>query len=263
MRALRVLAATAALPAACACAQQIVTLQPRPGVSQSFFIEGMGEASPKAIALLYSGGYGVVRLRIENGLPKFQAGNFLVRSRGDFVRNGVLPVVVDVPSDWSGGVSDRYRRSDEQTADARAVLAEIGKRYPAIPVFVVTTSRSTLSGAHLGRALSAGEISGVVLSSSMLVPGGAWESLAGFDYRTIHSRLLFVHHRDDGCNATPYYAAERAARGFALVSVSGGLPATSGPCEPFAPHGFYGKEAAVVDAITGWMLKRPYASEIR
>jgi len=263
MRGLRVLAATLALPAACACAQQMVTLKPRPQATESFFIEGMGEASPRAVALLYSGGYGAVQLRMEDGVPKFQAGNFLVRSRGEFIRNGVLPVIVDVPSDWSGGVSDRYRRSDEQAADARAVLAEIRRRYPGIPAFIVTTSRSTLSGAYLASALAAGEVAGVVLSSSMVAPGGAWESLVGFDFKSVRSALLFVHHRDDGCKATPYYAAERAARGFALISVSGGLPAASGPCEPFAPHGFYGREAEVVDAIAGWMLKRPFASEIR
>lgn len=262
MRGPGLLAATLALPAACACAQVIVTLQPRPQVSESFFIEGLGEASPRAIALLYSGGYGVVRLRMEDGVPKFQQGNFLVRSRGEFIRNGVLPVIVDVPSDWAGGVSDRYRRSEEQVTDARAVLAEIRRRFPGVPVFIVTTSRSTLSGATLGRALAPGEIAGVVLSSSMVAPGGAWESLVGFDFKSIRSALLFVHHHDDGCRATPYYAAERAARGFTLISVGGGLPATSGPCEPFAAHGFYGKESAVVDAIAGWMLKRPFPSEI-
>jgi len=262
MRGVGAIAATLALPAACACAQVMVTLRPRPDVSQSLFIEGMGEASPKAVAILYSGGYGVVRLRMEDGVPKFQEGNFLVRSRGEFIRNGVLPVVVDVPSDWSGGESDRYRRSDEQATDARAVLAEIGRRYPGTPVFVVTTSRSTLSGAYLGRALGPGEIGGVVLSSSMVAPGHGWESLVGFDFKAVRVPLLFVHHRDDGCKATPYYGAESAARGFALVSVSGGLPATSGPCEPFAAHGFYGKEAAVIDAVAAWMLKKPFATEI-
>ena len=262
MKGSRVLAATLALPAACACAQQIVTLQTRPGVTQSFFIAGMDEASPRAVALIYSGGYGAIGLRMEDGGPKFRDGNFLVRSRGEFIRNGVLPVLVDVPSDWSGGVSDRYRRSDEQTADAHAVLAEIRRRDPAVPVFIVTTSRSTLSGASLGKALAAGEVAGVVLSSSMVSPGAGWESLVGFDFKALRVPLLFVHHRDDGCIATPYYAAASVARGFPLVSVSGGLPATSGPCEPFAPHGFYGKEAAVVDAIAAWMLRKPFATEI-
>jgi hypothetical protein len=48
-----------------------------------------------------------------------------------------------------------------------------------------------------------------------------------------------------------------------LITVKGGKPPESGPCEPLAQHGFYGKEAETVDAIAGWMLKRPYAKEIR
>lgn len=260
MRGVRVLAATLLLPGACACAQEIVTLTTRPGVTQSFLIDAMGEAAPKAVALIYSGGYGDIKLRMEQGLPKFQAGNFLVRARGEFIRNGVLPVIVDVPSDSPAGVSDQYRRSDEQTADARAVLAEMRRRFPRLPMFIVTTSRSTLSGAHLGRALG-DEIAGVVLSSSMVAPG-PWGSLVGFDFREIRSALLFVHHRDDGCQATPYYLAAKAADGFPLVSVGGGLPAKSGPCDALAPHGYYGREAPTVDAIAAWMLKKPFARKV-
>lgn len=254
-----VLAATLLLPA-CACAQELVEIAPRPGVTQSFFIPRAD--APKALALLYSGGNGDIHLRLEGGRPAFQEGNFLLRSRGDFIRNGIVPVIVDVPSDSPQGVSDAYRRSDAQVTDARAVLAAVRARFPGLPVFIVTTSRSTLSGAHLGRALGADEIAGVVLSSSMVV-SGPWESLVGFDFKAVKAPLLFVHHRDDGCQATPYYAAARMAEGFPLVSVQGGLKPKSGPCAPFAPHGYYGTEARVIDAIAAWMLKQPFAKDIR
>ena len=254
-----VLAATLLLPA-CACAQELVEVAPRPGVTLSFFIARAD--APKALALLYSGGHGDIHLRLERGRPVFQEGNFLLRSRGEFIRNGILPVIVDVPSDSPQGVSDAYRRSDAQVADARAVLAAVRARFPGLPVFIVTTSRSTLSGAHLGRSLGADEIAGVVLSSSMVV-SGPWESLVGFDFKAVRAPLLFVHHRDDGCQATPYYAAARIAEGFPLVSVQGGLAPKSGPCAAFAPHGYYGSEARVIDAMAAWMLKRPFAKDIR
>jgi hypothetical protein len=261
MRALVLAAATLLLPA-CACAQVLVALATRPGVTEPVFIADMGEAQPRAVALLYSGGYGDIHLRLEDGRPAYRAGNFLLRSYGEFIRNGVLPVMVDAPSDFASGMPDSYRRSDAQVADARAVLREVRRRFPGVPVFIVTTSRSTLSGAHLGRALGAGEVDGVVLSSSMAV-SGAWESLAGFDFRAIKAPLLFVHHRDDGCKATPYYAAERLASGFALISVEGGLPPKSGPCDSFAAHGYYGVEPRVVDAMSAWMLKQPFPKDIR
>jgi hypothetical protein len=252
------------LPAAFACAQErgIVTIPTRAGVTQSFFVAGMGDVKPQAVALLYNGGYGALQLRMEGGQPKFAPGNFLIRSRREFIRNGVLPVLVDVPSDEPTGVPDAYRRSEKQVADTRAVLAEVRKRVPGLPVFIVTTSRSTLSGAYLGRALGADEVAGVVLTSSMIVASRNWESLAAFNFKSVNAPLLLVHHRGDGCEATPYPAMARAAEGFTLISVKGGKPPESGPCDPFAPHGYFGKEAETVDAIAAWMLKRPFAKEI-
>ena len=44
--------------------------------------------------------------------------------------------------------------------------------------------------------------------------------------------------------------------------MKGGKAPESGPCDPFAPHGFWGKEPQTVDAIAGWMLKKPYPREI-
>ena len=74
--------------------------------------------------------------------------------------------------------------------------------------------------------------------------------------------ILFVHHREDACESTPFHEADLLGARFPLVAVKGGKPPESGPCEPFAPHGFYGKEPETVDAIAAWMLKKPYRKEI-
>jgi hypothetical protein len=242
-------------------AQELVTVPTRPGVTQSFFVPSMDGRRAEAIALLYVGGHGNINLRSEGGQVKFGQNNFLPRARREFIRNRILPVILDTPSDARSGVGDRTG-SAEQTADARAVLAELRGRFPGVPIFVVTTSRSTISGAHLGRALGDG-ISGVVLSSSLFVsPRGRWPVIAGFDFAAIRSRLLFVHHRDDLCQATPYSAVAPLGERFALISVSGGKPAESGPCDPFSAHGYYGREPVTVDAIAAWMLNRPFARSI-
>jgi hypothetical protein len=250
-------------PQGVASAQEVVVVPTRASVTQSVFIANMGGVKPEAVALLYSGGAGEIKLRLENGQPKFNPGNFLIRSRAEFIRSGVLPVLVDVPSDSPAGVSDPYRRSAAQAADARAVIEEVRKRFPGLPVFIVTTSRSTLSAAYLARTLPADELAGVVLSSSMVAPGLGWETISGLEPGTAKVPVLFVHHREDGCRACPYAAAERAARGFALISVKGGNPAKSGPCEPYAAHGYFGREAETIGAIAGWMLKKPFASDIQ
>ncbi len=255
------LAAAFALPAATA-AQEIVTVPTRPGITQSFFIPGMGARPPAAIALLYIGGYGNINLRTEGGRPKFGQNNFLPRARREFIRNGVLPVIMDTPSDAPTGVGDEYRTGTAQAVDARAVLAELRRRYPGLPIYILTTSRSTISGAHLGRVLG-NDIAGVVLSSSMFAsPRGRWPVITGFDFSSIKSRLLFVHHTGDTCAATPYSVAAGLGERYPLVSVSGGKPPESGPCDPFSPHGFYGKEPETVDAISNWMLNKPFSRRI-
>jgi len=252
--------------AAAARAQEIVTLPTRPGVTQSLFIASMGERKPAAAALLLIGGGGNINLRMEGGQVRFGQGNFLPRSRREFIRNGILPVILDNPSDQQAGagMSDQFRESAAHATDVRAIVGEIKKRYPALPVFVVGTSRSTYSAAHLAVALER-EIAGVVLSASYFYGGGRAMApmLASFDWSKVKISLLVVHHVDDGCAGTPYRDAARLGQRFPLISVEGGKPAESGPCEPLAQHGFYGKEAQTVDAIAAWMLGKPFAKEIR
>jgi hypothetical protein len=261
---LRRLVFIAAAGAACfAAAQELVTVPSRPGVTQSFVILPMEGREPAAIALLYVGGGGRINARSEDGRVKFGARNFLPRSGAEFVRNRILPVVMDAPSD-QGELSDGYRMEREQSTDARAVIAELKRRFAGLPIYVVGTSRGSISAAYVGRDL-AGEVDGVVLTSSVfggISPRRQVPSLRGFDYAGIRSPLLFVHHRADGCEHTPYAAAARLAARYPLISVSGGTPAESGPCEPFSAHGYFGREPQTVDAIAGWMLKRPFPQEI-
>lgn len=250
----------AALPAQ---AREIVTLPTRPGVTLPFFIAGMEGVEPKAVALMLIGGGGNIRLREEGGKVRFGAQNFLPRARREFVAAGIQPVILDNPTDQQAGpgMSDAFRRSPEHGADLRAVIAEVKKRFPGRPVFLVTTSRSTISGAYQARALG-GELAGVVLSSSLFRERNA-PVLAAFDFSSAALPLLFVHHRADACPATPYYDAERLGARFPLVSVSGGKPPETGSCDPLSPHGYFGKEAETVAAIAAWMLGEPYAREIR
>jgi hypothetical protein len=243
-------------------AQDLVTLQTRPGVTLSFFIADMGGAQPRAIALMLIGGGGNIRLRTEAGQVRFGAQNFLPRSRREFIAEGILPVILDNPTDQQAGdgMSDDFRAGAEHTTDLRAVIAEVKRRYPQLPVFLATTSRSTVSAAYQARAIGS-ELAGAVLSSSLFYAGRR-PMLAAFDFSTVKIPILFVHHRDDGCAFTPYREAEKLAVRFPLVSVSGGRSPETGPCQPLAPHGYYGKESETVAAIAAWMLGRPFAREI-
>ena len=76
--------------------------------------------------------------------------------------------------------------------------------------------------------------------------------------------MLIVHHVDDGCRYTPYSEARKLAeaRRYPLITVKGGLPATSDACEAFSPHGYLGKEPETATAIVNWIQKKPYRENI-
>jgi hypothetical protein len=146
--------------------------------------------------------------------------------------------------------------------------ADLGRRFPGLPVFLVGTSRGSVSAASVGARID-GSIAGIVLTSSMCRQTGPRSrepgtGLSRFDFGRLKAPTLLVHHHEDACPTTPYADAASLAKksSFALVSVAGGAPATSGPCEPMSAHGFLGHETETVGAVVNWMLKRPYPAEI-
>jgi pimeloyl-ACP methyl ester carboxylesterase len=225
----------------------------------------MSAGKVQAVALLMVGGGGAINLRTRaDGQIAFQPGNFLPRSRREFIRNGILPVILDTPSDQKSAMSDEFRASSAHATDVRAVAAEMKKRYPRRPVFLVTTSRSTLSAVYLALALDQ-ELAGVVLTSSLFYSDGKSMAprLASFDWSKIRIPVLVVHHWDDGCPPTPYREAARLGKRYPLVTVRGGKAPQGPACEPFSQHGFLGKEPETVDAIAAWMLGKPFSKDIR
>jgi alpha-beta hydrolase superfamily lysophospholipase len=244
-------------------AQEVITLPTRDGVTQSYLLLQPASGAPQAVAVLFPGGGGNIRLRLEGGQIKFGPNNFLVRSRNEFVQRGIAAALMDAPSDQQSGMNDDFRSGAQHRSDIQAVVADLNQRFPAIPIFFVGTSRGTVSAGYLGRSITG--IAGVVLTSSVFLAAGrraGAAGLSGFDFSSIKSPVLLVHHRLDGCNVTPYRAAQQLADRFPLVSVSGGKPAESTPCEALSEHGFLGKEAETVEAIVQWMLKQPYGREI-
>lgn len=248
-------------------AQEIVTLSTRPGVMQSYFIASPPQ-QPRAIALLFPGSGGLIRLRQEKGQIRFGQNNFLVRARGEFVKRGIIAAIVDAPSDRQSGwgMSDEFRLGEEHFTDISAVLADLGKRFAGMPIFLVGTSRGTISAAALGARFEQ-QAAGVVLTSTMFRKAGIKSNepgpgLSGFDFATIKLPLLFAHHVSDQCGVTPYGDAARLVDKYPLISVLGGGSPESGPCDPFSAHGFFGKESETVEQIVNWMLKNPFVERI-
>jgi len=222
---------------------------------------------PKVVVVALVGGFGVVGLaNHENSLPmKFgPATNFLIRMRNDLVDADFTEVVVDAPSDKQGplGMSDDFRLGSDHLADIRAVIADLRRRFPDARIYLVGHSRGTLSAAALAATLG-DAVQGVVLMSTATNRDKHGPALSTFNFASIRIPVLLVHHREDGCPTNPYYNAERLSKSFLLVSVSGGDPPQSGPCDSQAAHGYWGKDALVARAIKDWMMGREFAREIK
>jgi hypothetical protein len=244
-----------------ACAEDIVTLPTRAGVTQSYLLSAPEKGKARAVAILFAGGPGKVDLERETARTTFDRGNFLVRSRQLFARSGIAVAVVDAPSDQSQGMDDPFRLGSAHAEDIGKVITDLKTRFPSLPVFLVGTSRGTISAASIGRRAGK-DVDGVVLTATLFLATKKQPGLSGFDFATIPSPLLFVHHVEDGCAYTPHSSARRLADRYPLISVSGGPAPQSLPCEALSAHGFLGKEADTVSAIAKWMLKEPHPREI-
>jgi pimeloyl-ACP methyl ester carboxylesterase len=211
----------------------------------------------------------LIQLRNEKGQVRFSAGNFLVRSRAEFVNRSVVTAIVDAPSDQQSGwgMGDEFRLGEQHFTDVSAVIGDLNRRFPGLGVFLIGTSRGTISAAALSARFGA-RIAGAVLTATMFREVGRnskepGPGLSRFDFATIPIPLLFAHHVSDQCRFTPYGDVARLAEKFLLITVWGGAAPQSGPCEAFSQHGFLGKESETVEQIVNWMLKKPFLEAVK
>lgn len=244
-------------------AEEIVTLPTRPGVTQSYLLSVPPADKPQAVAVLFAGGAGRVNLVQEQQREALDRGNFLVRSRRLFAEAGVAVAVLDAPSDQTSGMEDDFRLGADHAADIGEVIKDLKSRQPGLPVFLIGTSRGTISAANAGARLRA-QVNGVVLTATVFLSArrAGRPGLSGFDFGSIPAPLLLVHHVEDECYVTPYSEAKTLAERYPLISVTGGSPPRSGPCQAMSYHGFLGRESETVDEIVKWMLKRPFRRKI-
>jgi dienelactone hydrolase len=189
--------------------------------------------------------------------------NFLMRSARDLASAGYIVVAVDAPSDQGSGMSDSFRTSTQHAEDARKIIAYLKEKHRATSVYLVGTSRGTISAAYLASVIDDPLIGGVILSA-VYSPA----DLGCIDFSEIDDPVLIVHHVYDQCRVTPYQGAMELKNRLTespkvdLVGVTGGIPPASGPCEALSNHGFYGVEQPVVRVMTDWLAGKPVPERI-
>ena len=225
------------------------------GVSER--VQYLAPARPIAALVLFPGGDGIVGLGLDGKIA--HQGNFLVRTRRDWVDQGFAVAIPDVPSNlpdlWDQRLTPAYAEAVRQ-----AVVFLRGKT--TAPIWLVGTSMGTVAAANGASRLTAHQIAGLVLTSTVTKPGGdGHETVFGANLAAIDVPVLILSHEGDRCKETPpadrprIKAALTGATTVEIATLGGGLPPKSGPCEAKAEHGYYGIEAQAVGAIAAWIKR--------
>lgn len=237
-----------------ACAEGVLIKVPtRPGVKTTLFWEAADGAH--ATVLLFPGGGGGFGA-VEEG--RALGGNFLVRSAPYFLSNGFNVAIFGRPNDMDD-IGWTERTGSDHLADMRAVLDYVKQKSPA-PIWIVGTSRGTVSATAMAIQVQDSAIAGLVLTSSVVrfeTPG----SVVRQDLSAIRLPVLIYHHAKDGCKHCRPHEASAIVHGLRnapvkkLMLVDGGANPTGDVCAGQHWHGFIGMERQAIDTITSWMRK--------
>ncbi len=212
---------------------------------------------PEAVAtlILLPGGDGGSG-KIVDGQPTSK--NFLNRSRGLFFAEKFNVLVAFRATDLQGLDYD-YRVSANHMQEIAAVIRHARQLSPA-PVWLIGTSRGTVSGTAATIALPKDMVQGLVLTSS--VTSKKTGAIAMQEIGKIGVPTLVVHHKNDACKICVPHEAARIVGGLKssgikkFLMVEGGSDPVGDPCEAQHWHGFINYEQETVRMISQW-IKAP------
>ena len=252
MRILTLLGMLLAVPAF--AADNFIRLDTRPNVKVPVFY--MKRDTATATVILLPGGAGGFE-RLVGGKPSGR--NFLVRSRDYFAQAG-LNVAVMGPASDTRDLGYAERVSPEHMQDIK-LLVEFLKTDAGLPVWLVGTSRGTVSATAAAISFGNERLAGIVLTSSV-VSHKKSGAVPFQDLEKIRIPVLVLHHERDRCkvcaprDVPAIFAGLKNAPVRKQIFVSGGTDPTGDPCGALHYHGFIGSEESTVELITAW-LKRP------
>lgn len=208
---------------------------------------------PLGVVVLLPGGDGRIGVAADGGVAN--GGNFLVRTRKEWIANGYGYLLVDAPQSGPGLLGARHTR--EYAAVVTAAVA--GVKALGVPVVVVGTSQGSIGAANAA-ALLGKSVSGVILTSTVAAMGNSGETVFDAPLGDIAVPVLIVDNAGDRCPASPPAASDGiAAKLTAAPSVEKArfwsFAATGDRCGPFSPHGYLGIENAVFDRMQAWMRR--------
>ncbi|MCG6533804.1 MAG: alpha/beta hydrolase [Syntrophales bacterium LBB04] len=229
---------------------KLINLDTRPAVSVGLYYMKRDDAT--AAVVLLPGGDGDIN--ITNGAPA--SNNFLVRSRAYFTANGFTVAISGTPTDMKY-LGYSARTSPRHVEDLVKVV-EFVKRDSGLPVWLVGTSRGTVSATAAAVSFGNKELAGIVLTSSVTgnkrIPGVALQRL-----EAIRIPVLVMHHAKDACNVCNPNEVWKITDGLKnapvkkQIMVNGGADPSGDPCGAQHWHGYIGMEKEAVGIISDWI----------
>ena len=230
-------------------AGELIKIPTREGITTNILWHETPNA--KITVLIFPGGGGGFG-RVENGLPT--SGNFLVRTAQFWIDEGFNYAVFGRPSD-SDDLDYADRISDKHLIDLKATVQFL-KTKSSAPIYVVGTSRGTISTTHL--LINEPSLAGGVLTASV-VSFKKIGAVTRQDLDRIKVPVLAYHHAEDACQHCRPNEVPGIVKGLKnapikkLMMVSGGSGASGDVCAGQHYHGFIGMEKEAVKTIADWI----------
>jgi pimeloyl-ACP methyl ester carboxylesterase len=208
--------------------------------------------SPRGTIVMLPGGTGDVGIDSDGDLDHGK--NFVVRTRDMWLAHGYAVVIPDALD----GRNMRGLRSSPDYARVIQDLVVFAHTEAPGPVFLLGTSQGSIAAMNGAAHLSTKQIAGVVLTESVSRQSKSGETVFDASPGRVTVPALIVANRDSRCRVAPAQDASRIAAAMnhapevKVLYVQGGVTQSS-DCGSQSPHGYWGIESAVVDAIAAWL----------
>jgi hypothetical protein len=255
----------AATPAG-AIREELISLDTRDGVKQTFLLIEPADRKPVAVIMLYPGHDGLLKVRkvgTRYAVTSYNGGLTAHHKTHQVLAGaGVAVALVAPPSDQPLGMDTDFRESAAHAEDARRIIRFLNDRYRQ-KVYVHGHCRSSFSPAAIATRLDNEGIAGLIMSSTR--SQGRHGSVLELEQGVIKVPILLVHHVDDPCDGTPYRNIPKVKQFYetssprvTLISVKGGNPDRPAITECGGGyHTFNGLQKKVVKAIVAWLQQQP------
>lgn len=255
-------------------ADEVITLNTRPGIRQSFLLIEPRERI-NGVVLMFPGDDGVIKfVKEKDGYRLDHDGAGLTGKKQaieTYRSSGLVAAVIAPPSDKEGGMKVAFRSSDEHLTDIRMVIDYLRQKYGQ-KIYLHGHCLGGHSPASITTKLKNEGIAGLILSSPRSVSVRKQPTaLTDYQRGVVSVPVLLIQHKQDSCPGTSHVNLglvqshyEQSSNKVDTILVSGGdiqMRRSWFPCKNGA-HAFRGLEEEVTGAISNWILGKEFPRQI-